>query len=194
MKKFFTALGVLSIMLIIIAITSNMKSNMKNSIVYTCDYHALNLFRTEIDVKDDDGKTYSNIKGNYVKIGSDPLVMTSTSGESIGTAGDEYHLISQDSHSIITDRQSIEMVGKVKIFGEEYYLYDTEGKEIGTAVFNFWGTNEKITDEKGNIIAEYNSGWLRKDYTITISKDSNINNDAIILIFASYASDFHYDE
>lgn len=180
---------------IIVIVTSNVKSNLENSTVYDCDYHALDFLRTTIEVKDSEGNDYATIQSEHVKVlVVDPLVMRNTQNEVIGEAGDKYDFIEQDSHAIsIKDEFYIQMSGDFKVFGDLYYLYDANGEKIGEADFNNWGTNGVIKDTTGKTIAEYNSGWLRKDYTVTISNDTDIDTDAILLVFASYASDYAYD-
>ena len=85
------------------------------------------------------------------------------------------------------------MTGNFKLLGEEYTIYDIDKNCIGKASFNIFGTNGVLTDKDGNIIAEYNSGWLRKDYDVTIKNEAELDSDAILLVFASYASDFDFD-
>ena len=134
------------------------------------------------------------IEGKIAKIVTDPLAMKDKEGNTIGKAGDEYHLVSQDSHSIsLKEGAYIEMTGNFKILGEEYTIYDSQQNFIGKAKFNLFGTNGILTDKDGNIIAEYNSGWLRKDYDVTIKNEAELDSDAILLVFASYASDFDFD-
>ena len=186
--------GILIAMLSICILTSAFnKSNLQNATTYSCDYHTLNIFKTVIDINKGD-KNYATIEGKIAKIVTDPLTMKDKEGNTIGKAGDEYHLVSQDSHSIsLKEGAYIEMTGNFKLLGEEYTIYDSEENLIGKASFNLFGTNGVLTDKDGNIIAEYNSGWLRKDYDVTIKNEAKIDSDAILLVFASYASDFDFD-
>ena len=180
---------------IIVIVTSNVKSNLENSTVYECDYHSLDFFNTTIDIKDSDGNKYATIQSKHSKLLMvDPLIMKNNQNEIVGDAGDKYDFIDQDSHPIsIGGKIYLQMSGDIKVWGENYNLYDSKGKWIGEADFNFWGTNGVIRDTTGKTIAEYNSGWLRKDYTVTISNDTNIDTGAILLVFASYASDYAFD-
>ena len=186
--------GILIAMLSICILTSAFnKSNLQNATTYSCDYHTLNIFKTVIDINKGD-KNYATIEGKIAKIVTDPLTMKDKEGNTIGKAGDEYHLVSQDSHSIsLKEGAYIEMTGNFKLLGEEYTIYSKEKKYIGKASFNIFGTNGVLTDKDGNIIAEYNSGWLRKDYDVTIKNEAELDSDAILLVFASYASDFDFD-
>lgn len=175
----------------IVIYTSNMKSTLENATTYCCDYRSMNFLKTSIEIKKDDQK-YATVKGKNIKFFEDPLEIKKDS-VTVGEADDKFHLISQDSHSITVGDEVIEVVGKIELFGEEYSLYNSKGESIGTVKVNIWGTNGKFSDNNGNVIAEYNSGWLRKDYSVTISKDSNISDDTILLIFASYTSDYDFD-
>lgn len=192
LKEIFAGIVILAV-LIAVVITSNVKSNLEDATSYDCNYHSINIFRTVIDIKSQD-KDYATIEGEHVKVFVlDPLVMKKDD-EVVGKAGDKYDFITQDSHAIsLNDNLYLQMSGDIKVFGEQYNIYDSNGKYIGKADFNAFGTNGTFEDKNGNVIAEYNSGLFRKDYTVTIKNDTNINEDAILLMFASYASDFAFD-
>ncbi len=176
---------------IIVIYTSNVKSALENATTYACDYRCLSLFKTSIEVKMDK-QEYATIEGKSVKFVQDPLILKKDS-DTVGKADDEYHFINQDSHSITVGDETIEVVGEFELLGERYSLYNSKGESIGTVRTNLWGTKGIISDNNGSIVAEYNSGWLRKDYSVTVSNDSKISDDTILLIFASYVSDYSFD-
>lgn len=112
----------------------------------------------------------------------------------MGYAGDSYKLIEQDSHSIwLNGKYMYEMVGNFQIFGDSYEIYDKNKKLIATAEFNMTNTSGTIHDVDNNLIAEYKSGLLSKDYTVKIYKNCIMEEDAMLLICASFFSDFDAD-
>ena len=86
------------------------------------------------------------------------------------------------------------MVGKVKFIGEAYDIYNTFGEKIAYAEFGPLNLNGKITDYSGKVIAVYRANPILKDYTIYISPSSILDETTIIMICASYYSDFSADD
>ena len=73
------------------------------------------------------------------------------------------------------------------------YERDAEGNIVATAEFNATNTGGSIVDAAGNLIAVYSSSLFANDYTVTIY-DNNICSDmAILMIIASYISDYKAD-
>ncbi len=146
-------------------------------------------FNTVLDVyKSND--YIGTVKGKVVRIITDPLTFYGTNGEKIAYADDTYHLIAQDSHLIINDGVvTAEMVGKVKLMGEAYDIYDNNKNKIATASFDFLNLNGEIKDNEGNAIAFYRAHPFLKDFTVDVSPQSQIDDTTLIMIFASYYSD-----
>lgn len=149
---------------------------------------------TEIQIHKD-GSQLGVVKGNILRLITDPLVYYDTNGNKIAYADDSYHFIAQDSHSItVGDKVTAEMVGKFKLLGEEYSIYNDNGNLMANAEFDFLNLNGKITDINGNVIAVYRSTPVLKDFTIYISPNCKIDESTIIMICCSYYSDKSYDE
>ena len=135
------------------------------------------------------------IRGNIIRFLTDSLTYYDNNEKIIAYADDTYHLIAQDSHAIIVeDNVSVEMVGKVKFIGEGYDIYNTSGEKIAYAEFGPLNLNGKITDYSGKVIAVYRANPILKDYTIYISPSSILDETTIIMICASYYSDFSADD
>ncbi len=196
-KKTSRILGLITIVaiigIILIFIFSLAHSSIGPCTTYECDVKL--SFHTTINIKKQ-GEDFAQIKGEKVlfKKYHDPLAMYDMDGEKVGYAGDSYHLISQDSHSIILDGEvSVEMVGLVRLFGEAYDIYDASGNKIAHADFNPFNTEGELKDTEGNIIADYSSIFFFKDYTVRIKDNCPLDENAVMLIFASYYSDQHAD-
>ncbi len=159
---------------------------------YKCDVKNFRL-STDIVIKTD-GEKVGQVTGNIFRIVEDPLTMKDSDGNRLSYAGDDYHLIAQDSHVIITDGVvTAEMVGKWDLFGETYDIYDSEGEKIARATFNWTNTYGKLEDADGNLIADYESFILFNDFDIRISDDCPLDDTTVIMIFCSYYSDQSYD-
>jgi uncharacterized protein YxjI len=156
--------------------------------IYKCDYKSLNI-NTKITTTLD-GEEIS-ISGNIFRLLTDPLTVKDSKGNVLGYAGDVYGFISQDDHGIyIGEEFDVNMCGNVDLFGESYELKDSDGNIVGTVEFNMSNTGGSIRDAKGNLIAKYSSPLFMNDYTVTIY-DNNICSDmSILMIVASYVSDY----
>lgn len=159
--------------------------------VYKCDYKSLNI-NTKITTTLDGEEII--IAGNVFTLLTDPLTVKDSNGNVLGYAGDAYGIISQDDHGIyIGEEFDVNMCGNVDLWGESYKLKDSEGNVVATVEFNMSNTSGSIRDTKGNLIAKYSSSLFMNDYTVTIY-DNNICSDmSILMIVASYVSDYMAD-
>ena len=124
----------------------------------------------------------------------DPLTAKDSNGNTIGYAGDAYGFISQDDHGIYIDGIfDVNMCGNVDLWGESYKLKDDKGNVIGNVKFNFSNTYGEITDANGNIIALYKSAPLMNDYKVIIYDNELCSDLSILMIVASYVSDYKAD-
>ena len=159
---------------------------------YDCDVKNLRL-STDIHISSNDQKI-GKVSGIIFRFVEDPLTMTDSDGNKLAYAGDDYHLIAQDSHAIIVDDTvTAEMVGLFEIFGEKYDIYDTEGNKIAHANFNSLNTAGELYDADGKLIATYGSFVFFNDFTIKISEECKIDPTTVLMIFCSYYSDQAYD-
>lgn len=163
----------------------------KTGRVYECDYKSLNI-NTKITTTLD-GEEIS-ISGNIFRLLTDPLTVKDSKGNVLGYAGDVYGFISQDDHGIyIGDSFDINMCGNVDLFGESYKLKDSEGNVVGTVEFNMSNTGGSIKDANGNLIVTYSSALFMNDYTVTIYDNDVCSDMSILMIVASYVSDYKAD-
>lgn len=194
MKKILTLLITICMIISLSACGSTTISNTPvndNGRIYKCDYKTLNI-NTKITTTFN-GEEIS-IAGNVFTFITDPLTVKDSKGNILGYAGDVYGFISQDDHGIyIGDKFDINMCGNVDLFGESYKLKNSDGIIVATAEFNMTNTHGTIKDLNNNLIAEYSSSYFMNDYTVTIY-DNNICSDlAILMIVASYVSDYRAD-
>ena len=159
--------------------------------IYECDYKSLNL-NTKITTTIDG--TDITISGNVFRLLTDPLTVKDSDGNVMGYAGDAYGIISQDDHGIyVGDTFEINMCGNVDFLGNSYELKDSQGNVVATAEFNTFNTKGTIVDTNGVLIAKYSSGALRNDYTVAIYDNAICSDMAILMIMASYVSDYQAD-
>ncbi len=193
MKKILSSLIAILIIVNLSACgsTANIETNTETSRVYKCDYKSLNI-NTKITTTLDGEEII--IVGNIFTLLTDPLTVKDSNGNVLGYAGDAYGIISQDDHGIyIGEEFDVNMCGNVDLFGESYKLKDSEGNIIATAEFNMSNTSGSIRDTEGNLIAKYSSSLFMNDYTVTIY-DNNVCSDmSILMIMASYVSDYMAD-
>lgn len=193
MKKILSLLIAIFMIINLSACGSTVNTEIKNETgrVYKCDYKSLNL-NTKITTIFN-GEEIS-IVGNIFTFFTDPLTVKDSKGDVLGYAGDAYGFIAQDDHGIyIGDKFDINMCGNVDLWGESYKLKDAEGNIVATAEFNMSNTGGTIKDTEGNLIAKYSSSYFMNDYTVTIY-DNNICSDmSILMIVASYVSDYMAD-
>ena len=152
--------------------------------IYEHDYKIISL-NTEITTTYND--TEITISGDIFRLLVDPLTVKDSDGNVLGYAGDVYGIISQD------DNFEINMCGNIDFLGESYELKDSNGTVVGYAAFNMNSTRGEITDINGNLISKYSSKLLANDYTVTIYDNEVCSDMAILMIIASYVSDFQAD-
>ena len=85
------------------------------------------------------------------------------------------------------------MCGNFEIFGQRYELKDGDGKVVATAKFNNSNTGGEIIDSSGNTVATYKSNLGMNDYTVYIYNNEVCSDLSILMIVASYVSDYMYD-
>lgn len=183
---------VVALSLILIAGIITQPKHLDNYVQYNCDVKNFSL-STEIHISSDNTKI-GKVSGNIFRFVEDPLTLTDTDGNQLAYAGDSYHFISQDSHSIIVgDTVSAEMVGLTKLLGNAYDIYNADGQKIAYAKFNALNTAGELYDVNGKLIATYGSFVYFKDFTVKISKDCELDPSTALMIFCSYYSDQAYD-
>ena len=129
-----------------------------------------------------------------IEIATDPLTMYDSNEKKVAYAGDDYHLIAQDSHAIyVNNTLSAEMVGRVNLFGETYDIYNANQEKVARVKVNMLNTKGEMCDANGKIVAVYRSFPLFKDFDLRIAEDCEIDEDTVLMIFCSYYSDHKFD-
>lgn len=194
MKRFGRSFIVLTIsitivVLLVVAIASSGNSEAKGPHTeYQCDVKSISL-STKIDI-DKEGEDFVKVRGNLFRFITDPLTMYDLEGNKIAYAGDAYHFIAQDSHSInVGDTVTAEMVGLVDFFGESYDIYNTDEEQVAEVSFNMFNTKGEMYDMDGNIIADFYSKLFFNDFTVRIYDGCELDENTVLMIFCSYYSD-----
>ena len=185
-------IGIVVVFVVIIFASMFSSSNIGPHTKYECDVKNLRL-STDIEISTG-GNDICKVSGNIFRVVEDPLTMKDNDGNKKAYAGDDYHFISQDSHAIIVDGMvTAEMVGKWDMFGNTYDIYNGAGEKIAKASFNWTDTSGELVDLEGNILAEYDSFILFKDFDVKISEECPLDTTTVLMIFCLYYSDKAYD-
>lgn len=190
MKRIISLL--LTVLLIInLSACGSADTNTNTGRVYKCDYKSLNLNTKITTVLNG---TEISISGNIFTFLTDPLTVKDSNDNILGYAGDVYGIIEQDDHGIyIGETFEINMCGNFDLWGESYKLKDAEGNIVATVEFNASNTGGSIVDTAGNLVATYSSSFVANDYTVTIYDNDICSDMAILMIMASYVSDYMAD-
>lgn len=192
-KRNIIGIVIASVLLMVMAFIFSGKEDFEGPHTeYSCDVKNFQLSTTvEIEKENED---FAKVSGNIFALVTDPLTMYDLAETKTAYAGDAYHFIAQDSHTIYVDNQlTVEMVGLIDFFGESYDIYDLDGEKIAHMKFNFWNTNGKMYDMDNNIIADYNSNFFFNDFSVRISENCNLDEKTVLMIMCSYYSDQNAD-
>lgn len=165
---------------------------------YRCDVKHFLKIKTTIDVYSDenlDGVITGDFAFGLFKKVHDPLVYTGTDGNVIAKGSDEYHIITQDDHTIVDGSGNVlaVMKGQFKVLGEKYSIYDAKGEYIGYLDIGVTDTYGGYYNTDGELCASYKSHFLFKDYDVVIGSNSDLSDEAVLMLFASYHSDHAAD-
>lgn len=161
--------------------------------LYECDYKALSL-NTQITTVVNGSEVY--IKGNVIHLATDPLEMTDKDGNVLATASDTYNIFGQDDHGIEVDG-NIELImqGNFDAFLNSYKLLNADGEEIGYAKFGSARCRGTIYGIDNEVIANVQkSSPLGHDYNVKIYENNLYSDKAILMLTASYVSDYVADQ
>lgn len=155
---------------------------------YQCDVKLFH-FATTIEI-DKEYEDFATVSGDIFRFVTDPLTMYDLERNKVAYAGDSYHFIAQDSHTIyVNGNLSAEMVGLFKLFGEAYDIYNNSGDKIAYVSFNQFNTYGSMYDMEDNIIADFHSFPLFNDFNVRITEDCPLDEKTVLMIFSSYYSD-----
>lgn len=194
MKKRVVCSIILLVILIVLIIAGlNANHEFEGQYVeYSCDVKNFKL-ATTINI-DKEGKEFVKVKGNVWTFVTDPLTMYGKDDKKLAHAGDAYHFVAQDSHTIYVENSfACEMVGLIDLWGESYEIYDYEQNKIASVTFNGINTRGQMYDMENNLIADYSSNFFFNDFSVRISEKCELDEKTVLLIFCSYYSDQAYD-
>lgn len=187
--KNLNKLAVAAAFLLVVGFTWGMfHKELTGDVVYSCDGKVLSL-TTKIIVNDGE----YNIEGNIFRLWEDPLTLSDNKGNTLGIAGDDYNIISQDDHYIKVRDNEIIMKGKISVFGE-YYTIIKNGEEVAFADYNMFDTAGIIKDSEGNVISRYKSIVFMRDFKVSYNENPILSEEEVLLIHASYYSDKVFDK
>jgi hypothetical protein len=192
MKKLYYSLVAIFMSGMLCSCTANADTieNADTARVYEHNYHTFSI-NTEIDTTIDGENV--KISGNLLTFATDPLTMT-CNDTIIAKADDTYKVIGQDDHAITVNGDfDIAIHGNFDLIGTSYDLHDANGNKVGYADFNATCTSGAVYDNSDNVIAKYSKYIGFNDYSVTIYDNDVCSDEAMLMIIASYVSDYHAD-
>jgi uncharacterized protein YxjI len=194
-KKTFCMVGAAWLLLSALVISCTIKINAATDAdrQYFCDYQNLSL-HMRVAIDDGNGKKY-NIDGELFAAYEDDLAMADADGNLVRHTNDVYNFVSQNEHMVYDQANNLlyRCDGKIKIFADSYDVYDAAGNHIAYVKFNVFDSKGTMTDVDGHVIARYDSAWSRRDYVVSIYDECEIDDESVLMIFASYVSDLRSD-
>lgn len=192
-KKHIPIILTIVIIIVVILCTSQIYAPGDADSQYFCNRKPFSL-DMKVKIENMDGKELYTIDGEVFSAYEDDLKMTNTSGQTVLNTNDKYNFISQNQHDIYRSDELIYVCdGKIKWFADSYDVFNKDGDKIAYIKFNMWDTKGTMVDMDGNVIAKYNSAWSRYDYIVSIYENCPIDDESILMIFASYVSDVRSD-
>lgn len=157
---------------------------------YFCNQKMLSL-DLNIDVENGMYKIDGELFSTY----EDDLAMTNKNGELVRKTDDQFNFITQNNHAIYDQEGNVlyGCNGKFKLLADSYEVVDKDGNQIATVDFNMFDTSGVMRDNAGSVIAKYDSALFRQDYIVSIYDGCEIDDESILMIFASYVSDVRAD-
>mgnify|MGYP003291947822 CR=1 FL=1 len=188
--KVIIAPVIIILTILIASLLFTIKGPSDASIQYFCNQKMLS-WDLNIDVENGMYKIDGELFSTY----EDDLAMTNKGGDLVRKTDDQYNFITQNNHAIYDKDGNVlyGCNGKFKLFADSYEVVDKDGEKVATVNFNMFDTVGVMRDNNGNIIARYDSALWRKDYIVSIYDGCTIDDESILMIFASYVSDVRAD-
>lgn len=191
LMKFIPATIILCV-LITAWIVFNVPKNADSQYVCHVNPFAVSL---QVDVKNTNGDSVYNIDGEFFSTFEDHLLMSDKNENVVREMDDEYNFISQNDHTILDGNGFLyHMVGESSLGPNEYTLYNNHKESVGTIEFNLMETSGIMRDVDGNIIARYNSNLFNSKYVVSIFRGCEVDDESVLMMFASFVSDMRADD
>ncbi len=191
MKNKIFAIVLCVVLLFFTACTFKVESNSsskKDYTSYNCDVNKDYRQLTTININKEDDE-FVKVAGDVFKHDEDPLTMYDVDDNRVAYVGDSSISQEKDSHGIyVNDKWIVDMT--TYILGEIYEIYDKDENIIASVKFNMSNTQGVMYDAQDNIIAEYTSNFLEKDFKIAIYEQCKIKHEVVLMIFCSYYSGY----
>ena len=160
---------------------------------YFCDAKPF-AFTLNVDVENMSGEKLYNINGEFFAKYEDNLAMIDNNKNIVREMADDYNFITQNDHTILDGNGVLYvMEGNYKLFGDSYKVYDNEKNQVATINFDMFMTSGVMKDMDGNTIAQYDSTIFRSDYVVSVFDGCDIDDDSVLMMFASAHSDARSD-
>ena len=160
---------------------------------YFCDASVFSI-TTNVDIKNADGNYLYNVNGEFFSTYEDNLVMQDPIGNVIREMSDKYNLVTQNDHTILDGNGILySCQGNLNIVNNSYDVFNNQKEQIGYIEFNAWDTYGTLCNMDGEVMAQYNSNIFCVDYVVSVFENCEIDDDSVLMMFASYYSDMRAD-
>jgi uncharacterized protein YxjI len=193
LKKIIPLIALFAIVIVGVVCSINISAPEDARAQYFCNNKVFS-FDLRVDVESVDGDKLYTINGEIFSAYEDDLKMINNANVVVRETNDIFNLISQNEHVVYSgDELLYRCDGKIKLFADSYVVFDADGNKIAHVDFNIFDTVGIMTDTNGNIIARYDSAWFRRDYVVSVFDKCEIDDESVLMIFASYVSDVRAD-
>lgn len=199
-RDFIGTVSIVSIILIVVLIISMivsviipLKAPQNTKSQYFCDAKVF-TFALDIDIENMSDEVLYNVRGEFFYVLEDNLKMNDMNNNVVREMQDDYNFITQNDHAITNSNGALYVMdGNFKWFGDSYKIFNSNKEQVATLECNMFMTHCTLKDMQGNILAEYNSRIFRKDYIVSIYDGCEIDDESILMMFASAYSDVRAD-
>lgn len=161
---------------------------------YFCNVKVFAL-ALNIDIENMSNEVLYNVKGEYFYTFEDDLTMKNAEENVVREMKDNYNFITQNDHVITNSNGALyAMKGNFKWFGDSYKILNSNKEQVATLECNMFMTSCVLKDMQDNVVAKYNSRIFRRDYIVSIYDDCAIDDESVLLMFASAYSDVRADD
>ena len=117
-------------------------------------------------------------------------VFLSGSNDSITMSDTTEHEIASAKNSIISyGDETYCCEGDFSMFGNSYIIENSNGDKIAEIKVDVFGSKGLMSDDEGNVIARFDASIARKDYIVSIYGSCGFDDEAVLMMFASYFND-----
>ena len=190
---FTIAAIIVAILVVVVGMLVPLRAPQGAESQYFCDVSVLSP-RLKIAISDMDNNQLYTVGGEFFHSYEDNLFMDDGNGNVVREMRDDYNFISQNDHFFFdSNGYMYRMNGNFKLLADSYSVYDVDDNHIADIQCSLGMNKIVMTDTDGNVIAQCNSNIVRYDYIVSIFDNCEIDDESVLIMFASCVSDARAD-